>query len=64
MINHFKQVHTSHCEPTCDHVGCDESSKLAVDHMKQAHNDEADDSDDPTTVNTNEKEVKDSTIET
>ena len=63
VINHFRQVHTSYCEPVFDHVGYNKTCKLALDHMRQAHSNEANNLDDPTTVNTNEKKVKDPALE-
>merc|ERR1719203_767048 len=53
-LKHFR-------EPMCDHDGCDESFKLAGDHMKQAHNEEANDSDGPTSVDTNAEYEADAT---
>ena len=33
VIEHFRQVHTSFCDPTYAHVGYDENGKPAADHM-------------------------------
>ena len=42
----------------------DKDGELAADHRKQTHEEEANNSDNPTNVNTNKKEVRDLPVET
>ena len=39
VVEHFRQIHTSFCDPTYAHVGYDENGKPAIDHKEQAHSD-------------------------
>ena len=63
VIDHFRQVHTAYCEPAINHIGCDKDCNLALDPELQAHDDEVNDTEDPTTVNSKEKEVMDLAME-